>query len=320
MFIGIDHGTTSMRFATSEGYIFKMSRQDAATMTESELLHKILKGLGADKNDIQMLAITYSMGDAISKITPIDRVPDRGIISRDGAGLHVGGGTQVFDTIKGSGLPAIVIPGLHRGNTLDARFNIFSHGASPEKIGIVYFAFKLGYNDLIVSDISSNTVTLAVANGRLLGGIDACIFAPGIHHGPLDLAAIRDVDEGLYNANEAFTGTGVIKMTGHKNIHELIEAFESGDKQAALAFDTLALFASMEIVSVKLLLKEKGNIKPRIFLSGSVSELEYVKKKISKHVDSEVESIGEWSAAQGCALIARDVYNGARDILGIEVD
>ncbi|MBE0523900.1 MAG: methanogenesis marker 12 protein [Methanosarcinales archaeon] len=320
MFVGIDHGTTSMRFASSEGHTFNISRQVAADMTESELLSTTLHGLDAQKDEIKMIAITYSMGDAISNITPIDRVPDRGIISRDGAGLHVGGGTQVFDTIKGSGIPAIVIPGLHRGNTPDARFNIFSHGASPEKIGIVYFAFKQGYNDLIVSDISSNTVTLAVADGRLLGGIDACIFAPGIHHGPLDLAAIRDVDAGLYNANEAFTRTGVIKMTGNRNIHELIDAFESGDEQAALAFDTLALFASMEIVSMKLLLKEKGNTEPRIFLSGSISELQYVKEKISKHVDSEVESIGEWSAAKGCALIAKDVYNGARDILGIKVD
>lgn len=320
MFVGIDHGTTSMRFATSEGHIFKMSRQDAANMTESELLHNILEGLGANKNNIQKIAITYSMGDAISKITPIERVPNRGIISREGAGLQVGGGTQVFDAIKGSGIPTIVIPGLHRGNTLDERFNIFSHGASPEKIGIVYFAFKQGYNDLIVSDISSNTVTLAVADGHLVGGIDACIFAPGIHHGPLDLAAIRDVDAGLYNANEAFTQTGVIKMTGHGNIHELIDAFESGDEQAALAFDTLALFASMEIVSMKLLFKEKGDTEPRIFLSGSVSELQYVKDKISKHVDSEVESIGEWSAARGCALIAKDVYNGEKDILGIKVD
>ena len=100
MFIGIDHGTTSMRFATSEGHTFKISRQEAAAMTESELLSTILQGLGTHKDKIKMIAITYSMGDAISKITPIDRVPDRGIISRDGAGLHVGGGTQVFDTIK----------------------------------------------------------------------------------------------------------------------------------------------------------------------------------------------------------------------------
>lgn len=319
MFIGIDHGTTSIRFATSEGHIFKISRQEAVAMTESELVTNILRGLGVQQEDIRMIAITYSMGDAISKITPIDRVPDRGIKSREGAGIHVGGGTKVFDTIKGSGIPAIVIPGLHRGNTPDTRFNVFSHGSSPEKIGIVYFAYKMGHNNLIVSDISSNTVTLAVAEGRLLGGIDACIFAPGIHHGPLDLAAIRDVDAGLYSANDAFTRMGVIKMTRHRNIQELVDAFEWGDEETIRAFDTLALFASMEIVSMGLLLKEKGIKDPRIFLSGSVSEIEYISEKISKHVDSSIESIGEWSAAKGCACIAEDVYKDAKDILGIEV-
>lgn len=319
MFVGIDHGTTSMRFASSEGKIFKISRDKAAAMTYSELLNTILQGFDTNRENIQLIALTYSMGDAINKITPINQVPDRGIKSRDGAGIHVGGGTKVFDAITASGIPALVIPGLHRGNTPDARFNVFSHGASPEKIGIVYFARRLGYDNLIVSDISSNTVTLAVADGLLLGALDACIFAPGIHHGPLDLSAIRDVDAGLCSANQAFTRSGVIKMTRCQNIRELIEAYESGDEQAALAFDALALFASMEILSMTLLLKEKGISDPVIFLSGSVSELNHVKATISRHLDVHIESIGEWSAARGCALIARDVYHGARDILGIKV-
>ena len=49
-----------------------------------------------------------------------------------------------------------------------------------------------------------------------------------------------------------------------------------------IALDTLALFASMEIVSMRLLLIEKGIKDPKIFLSGSVSEIHHVKKQIEK--------------------------------------
>ena len=79
-----------------------------------------------------------------------------------------------------------------------------------------------GEND-IVSDISSNTVTLAVASGKVIGAIDACIFAPGVHHGPLDLQAIRNVDDGFQTANQAFIEAGVLKMTPYKDREELIE-------------------------------------------------------------------------------------------------
>jgi len=320
MFVGIDHGTTHMRFASTDGREFKLSRQQAAAMGPKELLNSILQGLGASASDIKMMAVTYSMGDGIDKITPIDRVPDRGIQSRHGAGLHVGGGTLVYDTIRNSGIPAVVIPGLHRGNTTDSRLNIFSHGASPEKIGIVYHAHKKGHDNMVVSDISSNTVTLAVAQGRMLGALDACIFAPGIHHGPIDLEGIRNVDDGKYTANDAFIRAGVVKMAGVQDIDALMAAFSAGDPSAALALDTAALFAAMEIVAMKLLLKEKGIEDPDIFIAGSVSDIKYARDRIKSHVGMVVECLGVWSGAKGCAHIAEDVYNGAIDIMGIGVD
>ncbi len=320
MYIGIDHGTTYMRFASSDNNVFRISRRDVAAMSMHELLESILHGLKTSTDRIKMIALTYSMGDGIDKITPIDHVSNRGIRSREGAGLHVGGGTLVFDTISQSGIPAIVIPGLHRGNTMDDRFNVFSHGASPEKLGIMYYAHRKGYDHFIICDISSNTVTLAAANARVLGAIDACIFAPGTHHGPLDLSAIRDVDARLYTANEAFTKAGVLAMTEYHDIHELVNGFRSGDHKAITALDTMALFASMEIVSMNLLLREKGIMTPKIFISGSVSEIKYVIEKIEGHIGYQVESLGEWSAARGCACIAEDVYKGQHGILGIPVE
>jgi hypothetical protein len=43
-------------------------------------------------------------------------VENRGVISREGAGVHIGGGTNVYDAIEESGMPAVIVPGIHRGN------------------------------------------------------------------------------------------------------------------------------------------------------------------------------------------------------------
>ncbi len=153
MFIGIDHGTTAMRFAGESGE-FKISRE-AALEFSIEDLSRI-----CPVDEIEGIALCYSMGDNISSITHISKVKNRGLISRDGAGQHIGGGTRVFDEVAESGIPAVVIPGLHRGSPTDPRFKVYSHQSSPEKIGIAYEVSCALGDDVIVSDVSSNTVTL----------------------------------------------------------------------------------------------------------------------------------------------------------------
>ena len=111
-----------------------------------------------------------------------------------------------------SNTPAIVLPGIHDESNVDSRMKFFSHGASPEKIGLAYYISKYYKSrDFILCDVSSNTVSLAVAESRIVGAIDAAIFAPGVAQGPLDLQAIRDVDNGLMTANEAFSSGGLVK-------------------------------------------------------------------------------------------------------------
>ena len=105
MFIGIDHGTTAMRFAGESGK-FKISREAAKEFSIQDL-SKL-----SPLEEIEGIAICYSMGDNISSITGISKVKNRGLISQDGAGQHIGGGTRVFDEVAKSGIPAIVIPGL----------------------------------------------------------------------------------------------------------------------------------------------------------------------------------------------------------------
>ncbi|TQD26243.1 methanogenesis marker 12 protein [Methanolobus vulcani] len=323
MFIGIDHGTTAMRFAAlfPDGNVLKLEipRIEAAVMTQSHLLSSIEAAFGISSSDIHLMAVTYSMGDGIKDIEDIRAVENRGVKSIEGAGKKTGGGGLVFDSIRLSGIPAVVIPGIHEGSDTDPRLNIFSHSTSPEKIGIAYHAFALGFTDFVLSDISSNTVTVAVANGKLIGAIDACIFAPGLQHGPLDVQALRDVDAGKMSANEAFVNSGVLKRTSFSDRHELIKAAEGGDSQALLALDSVALFAAMEIAGMQLLMKDYGSA-GEVIIEGSVGEVPEVVKKIEAHLGIRAHVLDRWSAAIGCAEIARDIHSGSGEILGLKVN
>ncbi|MDD1661357.1 MAG: methanogenesis marker 12 protein, partial [Methanomicrobiales archaeon] len=229
MFIGIDHGTTAIRFSTGDRE-FKIGRRDARDFTVRDL--ERLGSLG----DIEGIALCYSMGDNFAEITPIRNLSNRGVVSQAGAGEHIGGGTRIFDAILESGLPAVAIPGLHRGSPTDPRFKAYSHQASPEKIGIAYEVYQSLGDDFVVSDVSSNTVTILVSGGKIRGAIDACIFAPGTTQGALDVDAIRRVDRGEETANQAFMHAGVN--------HTLL---------AEHRIAALALFAAMECAALRVL-------------------------------------------------------------------
>jgi len=312
----MDHGTTGIRFADADGDWVEISRQQARDMTKEQIIARILSGLGVRKEEVELIAINYSMGDGIARITRIEEVQNRGIVSREGAGVHIGGGTNVYDAIEASGIPAVVVPGIHRGNYVDPCFRVYSHGASAEKLGIAYNAHLLaGDEHFIVADISSNTVTMGVRNGKMLGALDACIFAPGVHHGPLDLDAIRDVDAGKTTANDAFSNAGVTKLVPFKTLDELLEALDYNDEDALWAFDTIGVFAAMEIASFMLIVPGA-----RIFTAGSVGSMDMVKEHIEALVGKDVTVLGKMAAAIGLAQIARDIHSGKRDILGIGVD
>jgi len=291
MFIGIDHGTTAMRFASETGQ-FKLTREEATQFSVADL-----ERLGP-LDEIEGIALCYSMGDNFSKITPVERLKNRGVVSRDGAGKHIGGGTKVFDEVKKSGLPAVAIPGLHRGSPTDPRFKAYSHQSSPEKIGIAFEASRDLGDDVVVSDASSNTVTLLVTAGRLVGAFDACIFAPGTRHGALDVDAIRRVDARECTANDAFQQAGVNYSLP-----------DEGD----LRIRTVAMFAAMECASLLLL-----NSRARVALAGSLAPA--IAPEVESLLGQDVAVYDEWCASRGLAAIARDVFSGAETILGIDVD
>lgn len=306
MFIGVDHGTRAIRFSSGKKE-FELRRDKAIKLSSADIIKEIEENLGISACDIELLGMTYSMGDAISKITPLKKVEGRGVILGDGAGARIGGGTKVFDAIKASSIPAILIPGIHRGNVGDPRMDVFSHGSSPEKVGVCYHIYLKGHENFIVSDVSSNTVTVGVANGVILGAIDACIFAPGALQGPLDLEMIREIDSGACSANEAFSKGGII----HK-----IERLNGVTPK-----DALALFVSMEISAMAVLLKDYGFEFEDLdlFLTGAIGCDDIFKENVGRLLPRDPIVLDKWTAARGCREIAKAVFEGSRNIMGIDV-
>ncbi|HOX34682.1 MAG TPA: methanogenesis marker 12 protein [Methanoregulaceae archaeon] len=289
MFIGIDHGTTAMRFASASGR-FKITRESATSFQITDLSRL------CPPDEIEGIALTYSMGDNFSKITPIRKLRNRGLVSREGAGKHIGGGTRVFDEVRRSGIPTVVIPGLHAGSPTDPRFKVYSHQSSPEKIGIAYeVCHDLG-SDVIISDTSSNTVSLLISTGHIAGAFDACIFAPGTRHGALDVDAIRRIDAGELTANEAFQTAGVDFALPKKE-----------------RIRTVAMFSAMECAALLLL-----NRRAKIALAGSLAPV--IAAEVRSLLKKDVAVYDEWCAARGLARIAEDVFSGTRQILGLAVD
>ncbi|MCD6209570.1 MAG: methanogenesis marker 12 protein [Methanophagales archaeon] len=309
MFIGIDHGTTGIRFAGIEDVdmrILELSREEAARMDAGTIVDKVETGLETRTEEIELIALTYSMGDGFSRIKKIEKVNNRGLSAEGGAGMRVGGGTNVFDAIKNSGIPTIMIPGIHaRSESIDQRMRFYSHCASPEKVGVAYHIYKKGFEHFIFSDISSNTVTICVVNGVIIGGIDACIGAPGLYQGPIDLQLIRDIDSGRLSAGDAFANAGVMRK-----------------RIAADALATLSLFVAMEISAMRVLTNDYGICisADAIFLTGSEGEKEAMKERVDQLLGVKTRTLTRYSAAIGCAEIARDVYYGKREIMGIKVE
>ena len=323
----MDHGTTGVSFSILDKTIsyFKISRENCSSGNLSAV-KKLSKKVKLDS--IDLMAITYAMGDALNAVTPINKVVNRGILSMEGAGKVTGGGTAVYDEIKNSGIPTVVIPGIHKTTPcLDERFKAaYSHHASSEKVSICYNAFlETGFENMIVSDISSNTVTMLIEDNEIKGAMDACIGAMGTIHGPLDLEMIRNIDNGIKTANECFSRAGSIKIA---NVQEkvsrakdkIIENYLAGDYKAKLAIETMIMTIVMEIYGLAGIAKKIDGI----ILTGSMGSMQNpidVFNAIKKEIEdiAPVVRIGERSGSIGSAQIAKAVFEGKKDILGIPV-
>lgn len=331
VYVGMDHGTTGISFAIMNDDevldVFKISREDskAGRVSAIEELSKRI-----DLDDIDLMIMTYAMGDGISTILPIEKVNNRGILSINGAGKVTGGGTSVYEEIEKTDIPVLMIPGLHKDcDWLDPLFRAaYSHHASPEKVSIVYNAYlETNWENMIVGDISSNSVDLLVEDGKLIAAVDACCGAMGVVHGPLDLEMIRDIDEGRKSANECFSHAGAVKIANIDNKvafmkDDLLKAYKEKEESAILAIDTMIMTVAMEIAG---LIAVSKNPIDGIVLTGSMGSMKDpvdFEAKLNKYLKNkyEIRIISSESGAIGAAQIARDIFNGKREIMGIKVD
>jgi putative methanogenesis marker protein 12 len=267
-------------------------------------------------DEIELIGLTYSMGDGIDRITDISKVKNRGVRVKS-IGKFIGGGTKVYDEIENSNLDAVVIPGLHRGITaLDPRFRaLYSHCASADKVSLSYHAYlATGAKDLIISDVGSNTVTIGIRDSRFFGAVDACLGAVGIYHGPLDLQAIRDVDNGRTTANEAFYSSGATKIYPASSPRAILEP---KNEKAKLALQSLVLSVEMEILGFFTEISPEA-----IVITGEFGVHDNIYNAIESSLGEKAAlyRINGYSAAIGSAEIARDLLRGKMDFLGIGVD
>lgn len=331
-YMGMDHGTTAVSFE-----IINENKEEIAYLTfprnelsENKISFKDTINETINIKQIELLAMTYSMGDAINKITPINQAPDKGILDITGAGKVTGGGTTIYNEIKELNIPTILIPGLHKDcEFLDKRFRAsYSHCASAEKVSLTYYAYqKTGWKNMIIADISSNTVCILVENGKIKGAIDACIGAMGFIHGPLDLSMIRKIDNQEKTANQCFSHAGISKIakvnSKINNIKEdIINKAVQKDEDALLAIESLVMSVTMEIYGLYGIMEEKID---GIIITGSGGTMttpininQKIKNKIEKI--APVKTLTTKSGALGSAYIAYDISKNKKNkIMGIEV-
>jgi len=73
MFLGIDHGTTAIRFATENGRCWELPRHEASRLSSEEILAGARSHLGLTQVDLVVL--TYSMGDGLVRIVRLQDAP-----------------------------------------------------------------------------------------------------------------------------------------------------------------------------------------------------------------------------------------------------
>ena len=119
--------------------------------------------------------------------------------------------------------------------------------------------------------------------------------------------------------------------TGHQQTNDgkvanmkdqLLENYRNGDEKAKLAIDTLIMTVAMEIAGLDVVCKNEIEGLVLTGSIGSATEPFNFADEINKYFKNKypLKIISKDSGAIGAAQIAMDVYNGEKEILGIEVN
>ena len=129
------------------------------------------------------------------------------------------------------------------------------------------------------------------------------------------------------SANNCFSHAGAVKIAGIDDKvsnmkNQLLDNFSKGDEKAKLAVNTLIMTVAMEIAGLEVVCENE--IDGVVFTGsiGSLTEPFNFQKEINKYFQDKFnfKVISSQSGAIGAAQIAMDVYNGEKEILGINVN
>lgn len=330
-FVGIDHGSRAFRMASIEGsdlprqwrsWLGDIGADTFALAERREWPRQagIAEAIAMEIGPDDAVVMSYSMGDSLTSFTPYDMATDHGVTTMAGAGRVVGEGSRLVDMVADRARSCHIAPGLHRDlPTLDPRFRtLYSHHGSGDNVLAAFRALMAtGDEDLVLSDVSTNTVTLAIKRGRIVAGFDAAVGALGVLQGPLDLDGIRLAEQS--GATEAFDRGGIARKPsfgpdgrpeGDGNVQ-----FMRGAPLSPGRLDALSLAIAMEVRALGVL----GKFDAVVLTGWAIEENPLITDAVAAHLGRPVRALGRFAAAEGGAMAAIAVDGGAEELLGIPI-
>ncbi|WP_415382916.1 hypothetical protein [Halosimplex sp. TS25] len=320
MYVGIDHSTTGIKIAAVDdgGELTTAFRIDRRNVESAEaVLHELNDRVGLTR--ISLATVTYAFGDAIDEIEGIDHVPNRGVTDLVGLDYGTGAGATVFDRVRDSDVPTVVLPGVHRDlDTLHGFFKHYSALAGPDKVASMRCALERFRAEFDAADTfvwacaSSSCMAGLVCDGRLRGFFH---WVGPVHGWPDPEAVRRGVETDF---DDVFMQCGLLPRCGA----DLTEVHDLSDPEL---FESVYWSTMLNVYALYPFARELGSDGlDAIVLSGRLMRRERPvplgRRVYESCVDiAPVRFAEPYTSAQGAALVARDVAEGAEHVLGIPV-
>lgn len=319
MYVGVDHSTTGIKISSINGErpetTFRIDRRDLDQA--NAVLQTLDERVGL--SEITLATVTYSFGNGISEIQGIENVSNKGIKDLVGLSYGTGAGELVFDQLRDSAIPTVVLPGVHRGlETLHSYFRHYSTLGGADKVASLRYALKRVRSEFaspgtfIWACASSSCMAGLVCKGRLKGFFH---WVGPVHGWPDPEAIRRGVDSDF---NEVFMECGLVPRHGG----ELTDVHDISDTEL---LEAVYLSTIQNIYSLYPFACEFGSGSlDAIVLSGRLVRREQPvavgRKVYERCLDiAPVLFTEPYTSAHGAALVAKDVAEGSNEVLGIPV-
>jgi len=323
VFVGIDHSTTGVKTAITTddgGYETFTIERSPDEDGDWSFIERLANNVALE--EIDLVANSYSYGDGFSEITDIDEVEGRGVVDHMGAGHGFGTGTQVFDALAESDLPCVLYPGVHDGlDCLHPYFRHYSVYCGADMVAMTRLAKEavaeregVDSPSFVASCVSSSSMATVVVEGTLKGAFHWI----GLIHGHVDVELLREIQAGEECPEDAFMKSGLLYRSDKS--FEQIKGVPDEELLETLYWSTLHNIYSL--APFPRYTARDGL--DAIVLSGrlaSVREPFDLQQRLTSAAEdlAPTHHCSAYATARGAAMIARDVYEGAEDVLGIPV-